>query len=500
MKRRLPPALVIGAVALFRFSLMGRGAMAHLDETNYYKAVLALGELRHGHLGTAILHMSSNSARPGLAVVQLIPAALQGIPFAFGVSPSNPWSLLIPVTFNVIESLVALYMFWRISVLVFDGDETAATIATGINGLLLNSNAYVRHLMAMEPALALGLTALWLALSREKTQRLAFAIGALALVTITVYPGYYLLAGLVCLALAGSAGVDWMGRAKIGATAAAGAAVVLISTELFCRIGGVSYVERMIWLGRRIDLGSFDEGWTFLPEYMLRVESFIGGVLLAGTAIYLLAFVAELSTKRRARTIDWLVVPAIAAWIFQAVNAYYFRKIVFYGRLIHPWMPFMVWATIDIVRRVPWPAVRRAAYVTAAAASIGSWIAWAPSYLRLDYPPDVLYRLGINTALVPAAQRRCDMEPWDVFRSPAPGNPRTGAPYTTRTDWMLVNFCVGAIDQTRPDFQADPPNLRLIYRGRHFITFRGYEFENFTPKQRADLEQFPPDLRVYAPE
>ncbi len=180
-------------------------------------------------------------------------------------------------------SLIVLYMFWRLSVLLFDGDESAATIATGIYGLLANTNAYVRHLLAMEPALAIGMIALWLAVSRSKHVRVAFAVGALALVTVTVYPGYYLFAAIVGAAFIGSASDrTWADRATIGAPFAAGAALVLAAGEMFCRIGGVSYVERMNWLARRIDNGSFDEGWAFLPRYMLRVEHSIGAVLLVG--------------------------------------------------------------------------------------------------------------------------------------------------------------------------------------------------------------------------
>lgn len=500
--RRLPPAaFVIGAVAVFRLSLIGRGAMAYLDETNYYKAVLALGELRSGHLGTAILHMSSNSARPGLAVVQLIPAALQGIPFAFGVSPSNPYSLLIPVTFNVFESLLALYMFWRISVLVFDGDETAATIAAGIYGLLVNSTAYVRHLLAMEPALALGLTALWLALSREKTLRLAFAIGALALATMTVYPGYYLFAAVVCVAFIGPAGdATWRSRAKLSAPVVSGAVTVLAATEMFCRIGGVSFLERMIWLARRIDNGSFEEGWTFLPSYMLQVEHFIGGVLMAGTVMYLLTFAIDVARRRPSRTIDWLVIPAIAAWIFQAVNAFHLHKMVLYGRLIHPWMAFMVWATLDAIRRIPWSAVRRAACMTAIAASAGSWVMFASEYYRLEYPLDVLYRFRINTALVPAVQRPCELWPWYVYESPAPLNRRTGAPYTTRADYVLVDFCMGPPNEAERLPEAKVSALRLVYRARHFETFAAYGFEGFTSDERAAAERRRLELRIYEPE
>src|SRR5712691_9224553 len=98
--RRVPPiAFVFVLVAAFRLSLVGRGAMAFLDETMYYKAALALDALGAGHFTRALTHIASNNARPGNAVLQLVPAALQAIPFAVGVPPSNPQSLMIPVAF-----------------------------------------------------------------------------------------------------------------------------------------------------------------------------------------------------------------------------------------------------------------------------------------------------------------------------------------------------------------------------------------------------------------
>jgi hypothetical protein len=200
------------------------------------------------------------------------------------------------------------------------------------------------------------------------------------------------------------------------------------------------------------------------------------------------------------RPIDWLVIPSILAWVFQALNAAQLHKMVLYGRLIHPWMAFMVWAALDVGRRIAWRALRAAAYVTVIAASIVSWLTWAPEYRRLDYPLDALYRLGINTALVPAARQRCDMRPWNVYASPAPLNRKTGAPYTSRADWVLVNFCFGPGTDAGLPTDAALSGMKLSYRARHFATFNVYEFEGFTPEERAALEREPPELRVYSPD
>src|SRR6267143_1693444 len=75
-----PIAWILALVGAFRLSLLGRGAMAFLDETMYYKAGLALDALRAGHLTGALTHIASNNGRPGNALVQLVPAALQAVP------------------------------------------------------------------------------------------------------------------------------------------------------------------------------------------------------------------------------------------------------------------------------------------------------------------------------------------------------------------------------------------------------------------------------------
>ena len=197
------------------------------------------------------------------------------------------------------------------------------------------------------------------------------------------------------------------------------------------------------------------------------------------------------------RPVDWVILAAIAAWICQAAASSITQSMVLYGRLIHPWMPFLVWATIDAIVRVRSTAVRRALYGVTAAASAWSFVTFAPAYLRLTYPADALYALGINSALIPAADRRCDLESGYEYESPAPLNRRTGAPYSARADYRLVNFCMGAPAPAPPPPDEAPPNMRLRFGAPHFMTFRAYGFEGLTPDQRDAMVRRRYGLRVY---
>ena len=78
---------------------------------------------------------------------------------------------------------------------------------------------------------------------------------------------------------------------------------------------GVSYLESARELSRTIAMGSFDEGWTFLPAYLLQVEQLSGVALLAATAVALWRATSCLA-RCAPRPIDWLLWPAFLGWVW----------------------------------------------------------------------------------------------------------------------------------------------------------------------------------------
>jgi hypothetical protein len=100
--------------------------------------------LAAGRLREALGHIATNLARPGATLIRLPVAALQAVPLAFGVAASNPRSLLIPQVFNVAVSLVILYFFFEICLILCE-NATTALIAALVYALLVSTNLYVRH-------------------------------------------------------------------------------------------------------------------------------------------------------------------------------------------------------------------------------------------------------------------------------------------------------------------------------------------------------------------
>jgi len=332
----------------------------------------------------------------------------------------------------------------------------------------------------------------------------------LAAVSVAVYPGCFLFArvALTRLVVVDSSSGFAVRAQRLLASAACAASVILVIAWL-CRLGGVSYFATVRDLGRTISQGSFDEGWAFVPRYLVQVERAIGVVLLAGLSIFLVDLARRSLTRLTpsrsesdtsdtlVRPVEWLVLAALAAWGCQAAASSLTQSMVLYGRLIHPWMPFLVWATIDTIARMRSTAVRRTLYGVTAAASAWSFVTFAPVYFRLTYPADALYALGINSALIPAADRRCDLEFGYDYESPAPVNRRTGAPYSTRADYRLVNFCMGAPAPAPPPPDEAPPDMRLRFDAPHFMTFRAYGFEGLTPDQRDAMVRRGYRIRVF---
>jgi hypothetical protein len=505
MRGRFSPILpVLVIVGAYQFSLLGVGAYSFQDEVRYKKAVNALVELRGGHLrGWLTQIVALEDGRPGEAVVKMVPAALQFIPHAFGVTPANPVSLRIPTACNIIVSLGVVFLLFRMCLILCECDPAIAAAAAMFYGLLVNTSLYVRHLFPYDWSLCVFMGALWLVLSKRPTVALAALAGLFAASTVLIYPGYYLLCpllGVALLARAPSPAV-WASRARLAVAFASAVAAVFLAVEITSRSVGHSYLKASRVLTGTITLGSFDEGWLFVPRYLIAVERAAGVILVIGLACYGARFVSEIARGTSVRPIHWLVLSVILAWMSQATMAYQLHFMVLYGRLIHPWFVFLVLAAVDALAWIRRDSLRRVVAFAAVIAAAASWLPSAADYYRLAYPADVAYRLGIDTARVAEVDMPCEMDmrgrPF-AYSSPPALNAETGYPYTNASAYLLVNFCFGW--PAGGEYQAvrPPRDARLLFEGPHFLTFPAYSFEGFGPEDRHDLVARRYAVRVYS--
>jgi len=496
MPRRLFAVLII-LTAIYRFSLLGRGALAFVDETFYFTSVKALQSLSAGDVRGAVADIAMARGRNGTAVIQMPVAALQAIPAHYGVPASNLRSLLIPTACNVLVTLVSLVLVFRIGA-ILAGDELTALIGATIYAFLVSSSLYVRHLVPYDWALCAGLLALYLSLTRPRTGTTAMIVGALSGLALTLYTGYYTLCGVIGVAMLWESWDSLEPRKAVRFAvlfAIAPVAVIGVLEALF-RAGGLSYIGSLRGVGRDISFTSYGDGWGFLPEYLLTVERASGLVLIAGAIGY--AWHLALRIRRGVlRPIDRVMLPALVGWAAQAASSIYLHAIPLYGRLLHPWTPFLVWMIADALRYVP-AAQRRNVYGVVLAAVVVSWAADARVYLPMKYPADVLYTMGIDADTLPADHKLCELVPGTGYASPGPLSRETNAPYGNDTAYVLLNFCQALPEVPRPRQTAIvPPGATRVFDGPHWMSFPAYAYEGLIKVDRDAMRREDYRLQVY---
>ncbi len=490
--------LLVAVTIVYRLSLLNRGATAFVDETFYFTSVMALQSMAAGDVHGAIADISMARGRNGAALLQMPVAALQAIPAHFGVPASNLRSLLIPTACNVLVSLLSLYFMFRIGVILC-GNDAAALAAAAVYALLVNSNLYLRHLLPYDWALAVGLGALWLSLTRPRTAALAVWTGLLTGVVLTIYTGYYSLCGALGVAMLWQAWASSERRDALhfAVLFAASSAAVVVAMEVLFRIGGLSYIASLWAVHRDIVFTSYDDGWTFLGEYLLDVERLSGVVLIGGAAVYVWR-AANRIRRGALRPIDRVILPMLVAWAYQAASSTYLNAIPLFGRLIHPWMPFLAWMLADSLAAIALVRVRTAACAAVIVAALGSWIFAAREYVPLKYPPDVLYAMGIDTTRLPPGRMLCELYPGTSYASPGPINRATGAPYGAENDYLLLNFCQALPSVSRPKHPAViPASATRVFDGPHWMTYPAYGYEGLIRADRDAIARDGYRLQVF---
>jgi hypothetical protein len=194
-KADYPLIVLLGLIGIYRFSLLGVGAYAWPDEYLYNDALGAVAAFLQLDLNEACRSLTGFGARPAEATLRLIPAAIQFIvKEVWDIGLYDPKSLLIATFPNILSSLLLSVVFYRVSMIFFEGDRAVAVLVTTIYSLLTNSNIYLRHVLPYDTALFFCLLSLYCVLrikvvtdSRLEPRRLIMAWGITGSVVL-IYP------------------------------------------------------------------------------------------------------------------------------------------------------------------------------------------------------------------------------------------------------------------------------------------------------------------------
>jgi len=499
-------ALAVGLlVTLVRLRLVGTGTMAFIDERRYITAMLGLRSLGEGHGLDFLQAINSMGARPGDGLWRAIPGLGQVLLLAvFHLNPNSPASLQVPQVFNVLIMGLNLGLLYRIFRQFFPAGFTLLGVA--LYASLINTNVYLRHLLPYDHALFFFLFGLWLLLSRPAQSHRNWWVGVISGFSYAVYPGYFmgpamLLAQSAVRALAPN--VQREGHPRIErlvpvVAQLAGLVAVLGAFELLAQLSGTSYLASSRYIATTVTQGSFAEGFSFIGAYFWQIEGWVGGGLLGlwavGVALCICGVVRRPSSGVEL-PLTSLLIGSFLAWLGYASLVQFGHKLVFYGRILHFFVPFIVLGAVVALRALVqrWPAAQKAVLGISAGLALWHFGAFVFTYRAVLYPCDVAYSHGIldSRQIVRAQTTGCstNLIAYRTF-GPLIRAQRTAA----YPQYEVVNFVyLYPLGCYQPVVKE---GRKLIATVPYFMKYPAYQFEGHGPAERALLRRYPYNFQI----
>jgi len=474
----------------YRLLLTQSGQLFWPDEFRYVHALHVLEEIRQGNLVGSVAWLftvpsapdANMGARPAYVALSTIPAAVQGLAnLIAGVGPEDPSFYRIAATANVFVTLGIAVVFFRLALLLVH-HRGLALLSALVYGLLANSNLYVRHLFPYDLALLFLLGALLLVVGEQRDaaglHRRAIGAGLLAGFGFTTYPGYDPFVVILATAVLCNPVGSWRHLIVMGASMAC----VGLAWEGVARLGGLSLIALTLrFFGTMtVEQGSFEETLVFLPRYLWDVEGLAGAALLALVA----AFGVMAALGRYGRIELGIIGGATAIYLVFGAAGVFLHRTVYYGRLVHMYLPFVVLAAVLALSKMRHPNVRLATASAVALASVLAFVPVAATELAATFPRDVVREI--------AAAEGAGGAPCTVMSTA----PNRLDQVTGGCETILEN--AGHLYPIPPQLaMAPPPGFALERSWNHPLQFRPYWYEGYSIEERATLGAHPLEIKLY---
>lgn len=345
LKNHLFFFIFIVLLAIIRLSFIDRGMFFGLDEERYLNALSFALDLRNHEFLKAAQDFHQADARPGFILLGFIPSCFQLLFSPTNIHLTSSQNVIntlnfpefyTPVSiFNVLISLLNSLLFYLISLKLIQ-QKPYALLSTLTWSLLCNTNLYLRHLSPCDWALHFFLLGLYINLAQPtslKSNKYIILSGAISAFAVTIYPGLYMFYFINFF----SAYLLHQKQNKVLGFYILPLIIWLCILETTAQLSGGSYILSSLTLSDTVLFGSFSESLVFLPKYFFHVEGLIGIFLIV---LFLLFLINRNSFRHINNTVIWI---ALACYITHGLSGIIVHKFVFYGRIIHMYVPFVVW-------------------------------------------------------------------------------------------------------------------------------------------------------------
>lgn len=412
------------------------------------------------------------------------------------------------MAFNIVINLIVLFVLYKLAELLFL-NSNYALLTVVLYKCLANSNLYIRHVFPYEKGLLCFLFILYLYFKKKESgNALYFFLGLLCALAFAIYPGYYFVPvflGLMVFINDLLTDRDLKKFLKHGVFIFSGFIMLSGLLEIFARIGDTSYMGTSSSLAETIDQGSFDESLIFPVKYLIFVEDVCGILIILSMIIFIYLKGKKIISDKNFTGVIKDPVTAIfiisfIGMIFHGLLGSVFHKMVYYGRLMHLYFPLFVLFLVYVITLIKNNTKRNIITSAIAIIFVFHFYIFSTAYFTLGYPKNMLYNLKIDNRNF-STQKFYNETQEILFQvlSPNPLNRKTNSPYTTDSNYVLVNCCFYYPLNDPKDFQLfnSGKNLMCIADKPDFQSFTPYTFEGFSPQARINFSKRKYRIKFY---
>jgi hypothetical protein len=245
-----------------------------------------------------------------------------------------------------------------------------------------------------------------------------------------------------------------------------------------------SYLEFLISSSTTINQGSFSEGIVYIAVYFYFVEKWFGIIILTLS----IAGVYKLFSNKAFHKASFVSLIGIISYFLYGFFVYYTHSMVFYGRVLHMYYPFIIIICLLFIQELN---IRIRTFFIFSLITIATlnYFFVINDLNKIAYPINVVidYKLNPkseNFTIVSEIERLDDIKNIDSF------NIYNGKPtlLDTTKKYILLNF---GFFHHHPDKFINKyqkfhiqPNMKLKFSKKHFMSHPVYTFEYCTQRGR----------------
>ncbi|MCB0310805.1 MAG: hypothetical protein KDD42_06205, partial [Bdellovibrionales bacterium] len=159
------------------------------------------------------------------------------------------------------------------------------------------------------------------------------------------------------------------------------------AVELLAYSGDVSLVAGLRLLSDTVTIGSFNESLIFIVRYFRDVDPWMGTLIVSGCISFATLKRLKLcDQQKKSRELELLFYLVVALYLVHGFFGYFAHHMVFYGRLLTFFMPFLILTCVAGLGFIPNTWVRGATLLTLVTVSFLSVLINTQKLRAVAYP------------------------------------------------------------------------------------------------------------------